>query len=208
MKTQTKFALLAAFGMALAGIYSYAQQDPGPQGSAPAGPPHARFGQVVQSILDQYDANKDGQLDTAEMAALKQDITSGKITPPGLPPRERPGFGGPRGPLPKDILDKYDANKDGVLDESERAALHKDIQDGKIAPPHFGAGRGGPMGQMGPPPTAQQILERFDANKDGVLDEAELTAFLNSMPMGRGPMHRGGPGGPPAADAPQATPGQ
>jgi hypothetical protein len=52
-------------------------------------------------------------------------------------------------PPPKEILDKYDLNKDGKLDESERATLRKDIEDGKFQPPPPPPRPGGP-----PPPDA------------------------------------------------------
>ena len=47
------------------------------------------------------------------------------------PDGQRPGVRRP-GP-PKELIDKYDVNKDGRLDEQEHAALRKDIEDGKIA---------------------------------------------------------------------------
>ena len=86
MKLTNKLALLAAFGMALAGLSLNAQpQTEDATQDVPPGPPHARFGQVLQGLINQYDADKDGQLNATEMAALKKDIASGKIQPPGPP---------------------------------------------------------------------------------------------------------------------------
>lgn len=200
MKRTNKLALLAAFGMALAGLSLNAQPQAGDATQdVPPGPPHARFGEVLQGIIHQYDVNKDGALDANEMATLQQDVASGKVQPPG-PPAGAPGrFGGPQRHLPKEILDQYDANKDGQLDDTERAALRKDIESGKIPAP---AGGPGPRGPLGERPTASQILKQFDANKDGMLDETELNAFLDSRP-GPGPMHRRG-GGPPFGQQPPA----
>ncbi len=188
MRNNKKVALLGAFVIALAGLSARAQSDdPGNAAAQPPGPPHIRFGQVLSEVLQKYDVNQDGQLDQAEMAALQRDIADGKVQPPGPPFRQGPGrpFGG-RGPVmhfPQEIIDKYDANKDGQLDESERAALHKDIQDGKLPPPRFGAGPRGPRGPgFAGPPTAQQVLDRFDADKDGKLDATELQAFLSTAP--------------------------
>lgn len=66
------------------------------------------------------------------------------------PPQDR--FGGDR-PDPemrrKMLTEKYDANKDGKLDDSELAAIGKDVVEGKFGPPP-GQGRRGPGGQSGP----------------------------------------------------------
>lgn len=200
MKTTNRLALLAGFGMALAGFSVYSQSEP----AQPPGPPHARFGEVLQGVIAQYDANKDGQLEPSEMAALQQDIANGKVQPPGpLGAGPRALGGGPQRHLPQEVIDQYDGNKDGQLDETERAALRADIESGKLPPPALGRGPRGPMGQA---MSAKQILAAFDADKDGKLDEAELKAFLDSRP-GPGPLHRraGGPrlGQPPAGAAPQ-----
>ncbi len=55
------------------------------------------------------------------------------------------------------VLKKYDLNKDGVLDETEKAAWLAD-KESKSA---------GAMAKR---------LEKYDANKDGKLDESELAA--------------------------------
>jgi Ca2+-binding EF-hand superfamily protein len=107
------------------------------------------------------------------------------------------------------LLDKYDANHDGVLDQTELAKLRSDIQAGTIAPPrHGGGGPSGPPGGsdagMHQPPSAKDLIKQFDTDSDGKLDEAELTAMLKFLHEHR-PMHGpGGPGGPPPGDsAPQ-----
>ena len=221
MNNPTKLALVAALGVALLGITARAQSDnadpaPGPPpGGPPPGPP--RLEHLLQQLLDRYDTNKDGGLDQNELAALRQDIADGKIQLP--PPPGAPGPHGPGGPwlerLPKEILDKYDVNKDGKLDETERAALRQDIADGKIQlPPPPGPGPAG-LGHPGfHPLTAKEIIEKYDTDKDGKLDETELAAFLKDMhqhrpppgphaPMGGPPPGDPPPGGPPPQDAPQ-----
>lgn len=212
MKKSIKLALLAAFGLAVTSLPALAQSEAADQAPVqpPGGPPHGppRLEQLLTHLLEKYDVNKDGVLDQTELAALRQDIADGKIGPPpgGLGMR---GPGGP-GPLPKEILDKYDLNKDGKLDETERAALQQDIQDGKVQLPAPGPGQHGPGSPaLRPPPTAKEIIDKFDADKDGKLDETELAAFLKDMrqhrppPGGHAPI--GGPpgGGPPPGDAPQ-----
>jgi hypothetical protein len=206
MKTP-EFALVTVLGLALTGLAAYAQSEPADQPPPPPRGPFHRpppLEQVVTNLLDKYDVNKDGVLDQTELAALRQDLADGKIgPPPGAPGMRPPGGPGVR-PLPKDILDKYDLNKDGQLDESERAALEKDIQSGKIPPPPP------PMGHR-PPPSAAEIIEKFDVDKDGKLDEAELSAFLKDLAQHRppppgphGPMWGPPPGGaPPGNGAPQ-----
>jgi hypothetical protein len=71
---------------------------------------------------------------TLSTAALAEDAPNGPSGPRG------PRGAGPRrqGP-PPELVAKYDVNHDGKLDETERAALHADIQSGKITPPE---GRG------------------------------------------------------------------
>lgn len=108
--------------------------------------------------------------------------------PPGGPPSGGPGFRGP----PKEILEKYDLNKDGKLDQTERAALRQDVEDGKIAPPPFARGPRGPRGPQGfggpnldDPP--KDLLDKYDANHDGKLDETERAALRRDIRDGKLP---------------------
>ena len=122
--------------------------------------------------------------------------------------------GGPQGrPSPGalllTLLDKYDANHDGVLDQAELATLRSDIQAGKILPRHGGpdGAPGGNDAGMHQPPSAKDLIKQFDTDNDGKLDEAELTAMLKFLHEHR-PMHGpgqggpGGPGGPPPGNSP------
>ena len=90
--------------------------------------------------------------------------------PPGQPPGRRPP---PIGQVLLELLNKYDANHDGTLDQTEMAALKQDIQDGKIQP------RGGP------PRLPKEILEKYDLNHDGVLDESERAALRQDVEAGK-----------------------
>jgi Ca2+-binding EF-hand superfamily protein len=93
----------------------------------------------------------------------------------GDDPAPKPGAeqrrGGPRGhrrhrmreatafaSLRRRVLEKFDANKDGSLDESERAAA-KAAHEAKRAE------------------LRAKVLERFDADKNGTLDDAENAAI-------------------------------
>jgi hypothetical protein len=145
------------------------------------------------------DTNHDGVIDSNEIANASAALLTldknddGVLTPDEFmgPRPEGPGGFGP----PKEILDKYDVNKDGKLDESERAALEKDIADGKLPAPPAGL-PGGPGHR--PPLSVQQALAKYDLDKDGMLNETELANFLKDMrpPRPHGPPP-GGLGTPP-----------
>jgi translation initiation factor IF-2 len=114
----------------------------GPRGHGPGqhrqGPP--------PEIVAKYDANQDGKLDETERAALHADIEAGKVARPegGRPEGGRgPGAGPRRQGPPPEIVAKYDTNQDGKLDETERAALHADIEAGKVPRPEGGRPEGG-----------------------------------------------------------------
>lgn len=168
MKTSTKLALISSVALGMSAWTSTAQDAGGPPPDAQRpsrhqGGPPGRDGQrpPPPRIIAALDANGDGVIDADEIANASVALAKldkngdGKLTPDefiGPRPGGPGGFGGPdgpHGPPPKEILDKYDLNKDGKLDESERAALRKDIEDGKIQPPSHPRGPGGP-----PPPDA------------------------------------------------------
>jgi len=58
----------------------------------------------------------------------------------------------------KETLAKYDANKDGVLDDAEKAAMKADVAAKAKT-------------------TREANLSKYDLNKDGKLDEAEKAAM-------------------------------
>jgi Ca2+-binding EF-hand superfamily protein len=234
MKTANKLALLGALALGLSG-WSLTAQDNGGTPPPDGPPPHHPGGpggphRPPPAIIGALDANHDGVIDADEIANASAALRTldkngdGKLTPDEFmgPPPGGPMAGGQMGGgkagmaqmgPPKEILDKYDLNKDGKLDETERAALEKDIADGTFQPP---ARMGGPRGMRGPgaqgfgggpahtPPTAKQLLEKFDVNKDGVLDETELAAMVADMAAHRPHPPQGlpTPGGQPQ-DAPQ-----
>ena len=159
MKTSTKLALISSVALGMSAWTSTAQD----AGGTPADgqrPPRrqggpGRDGQrpPPPAIIAALDANGDGVIDADEIANASAALTKldkngdGKLTPDEFIGPRPGGFGGPdgpHGPPPKEILDKYDLNKDGKLDESEHAALRKDIEDGKIQPPPHPRHPGGP----------------------------------------------------------------
>ena len=174
MKTSSKLALISSLALGMsawtgtaqdnAGRSADGQRPPRRQGAPQGGP--GRDGQrpPPPAIIAALDANGDGVIDADEIANASAAIAKldkngdGELTPdefiglrPG--PGGPGGFGGPggpggpHGPPPKEILEKYDLNKDGKLDESEHAAVRKDIEDGKLQPPPHPRSPGG-----GPPP--------------------------------------------------------
>ena len=89
-----------------------------------------------------------GTLGMLAGAALAQPAPSDNSSQ--LPPQNRFGGGRPDPEMRRKMLtEKYDANKDGTLDDSELATIGKDVVEGKFGPPP-GQGRRGPEGQSGP----------------------------------------------------------
>lgn len=137
----------------------------------------------------------------ALLAAALTLTTTSTSTTLAAPGSDAPRGGRPGRGLPAELVQKYDANGDGQLDETERAALHADVQAGKVTPPGRMGGPGGPgrHGAGGPPP---EIVAKFDTNGDGQLDATEREALHQAVKSGEvePPRHgrRGGPGTAPA----------
>jgi Ca2+-binding EF-hand superfamily protein len=133
-------------GMALAGgaAWAMAQDSPAGEKGGRRGP-----GRSATELLEKYDANKDGQLDREELAAVDRD-------------RE-----GRREQMKARMLERFDANKNGVLDPEEKQAAGKKFR-----------GRRGGRGHG-------RMLERFDANKNGVLDPEEKDAAKAALAQRR-----------------------
>ena len=80
--------------------------------------------------------------------------------------QEGEGLGKHRGngELREKVMEKFDANHDGKLDESERAAAKAALKERmEKAKEHHGEFKA-------------KLLERFDANHDGKLDDGERAA--------------------------------
>ncbi|MGY8767847.1 MAG: EF-hand domain-containing protein [Pirellulales bacterium] len=73
----------------------------------------------------------------------------------------------------KEILEKFDANKDGKLDEKEKAALMKEVRSRQ------GEGKG-------QRPSREEMIKKFDKNKDGELNKEEMAAARKAMAAQRG----------------------
>ena len=157
----------------------------------------------MMPLIGALDANHDGVIDADEIknaaaALAKLDKNGdGQLTREefmGRPP------GRPDGPPPGDAPDR--PRKDSRLDNSDRPPFPPDREAGEFRPSR----ERGPDAQGGPghAPSPKELVEKFDANKDGKLDASELAAFLKDMREHRPPPLAGGPrpGGPPPEDAP------
>ncbi|MSU48886.1 MAG: hypothetical protein EXS37_07335 [Opitutus sp.] len=142
-----------------------------PAAAAPAAKPSQR----MEELMKRFDQDGDGKLDDAERAAAKEAMMKEPIdvqvllAPPESPPG--PAASGPEVNR-KRMLAQFDQNKDGRLDEEERAAAKK-----------FMAERGGgPGGKM-----HDEMIKRFDKNGNGKIDEDERGAVQEFMKKRRRP---------------------
>jgi hypothetical protein len=84
-------------------------------------------------------------------------------------------------------LATYDVDKNGTLDQDERAVLHDDVRSGKFPIPaavrkHIAQAIGHGGHPVSLPP---EILAKYDTNKDGKLDEKEHIAFAVDIAAGK-----------------------
>lgn len=134
-----------------------------------------------------------GTLGMLAGATLAQPAPGDHNNPP--PPPDRPGGGRPDPEMRrKMLLEKYDGNKDGRLDDTELALIGKALLDGKFGPPP-GQHRRGPDGQGGP---------RFGAGPRGQGPGADPARQWDSRDRGPRPPGPGGfdGDGPPMARRP------
>ena len=144
---------------------------------APAKPCCGKHGErpdFRKMMLEKFDANKDGQLDDSEKAAAKAEFEAKRAEM--------------KAAFEKKMLEKFDADKDGQLDDSEKAAAKAEFEKmraerrGKCGKHgHHGPKRPccGGSRHMNPEKMAEcraKFMEKFDANKDGQLDDAEKAA--------------------------------
>ncbi|MFZ5746220.1 MAG: EF-hand domain-containing protein [Pseudomonadota bacterium] len=128
---------------------------------------------MAEKQFTMVDANKDGKIDQSEMQAMRDR----RGAPPGDPMRP----GGPDGPRGRGgpmehraMLDRVDANHDGVITREEMVAA------------------------------AEARFAKLDANHDGKIDESERKAMRDRMMQNR--ERRGPPPGempPPPPEAPE-----
>jgi hypothetical protein len=99
-------------------------------------------------------------------------------------PKQRPDAAGAKGPgrekIKEMLLQKFDANKNGTLDPDEKAAAMKAMQERRGGSP-----KGGSPGTTGEPAKGggqmqAMLLQKFDTNKNGVLDPEEREAAMKA----------------------------
>ncbi len=128
----------------------------------------------------------------------------------------RRGRGGPQGDPVTRIMERFDANRDGVLDRQEVAQMRAASQQKKQARnqqkrqrvfaraiARFDANRDGRLGPQEVPAELARKMTRFDHNGDGWVDAAEV----DQPPVRRGRQQQNGQpqyGQPPYAQPPRS----
>ena len=132
----------------------------------------ARKAEMKAKFMEKFDADKDGQISDAEKEAIKAQFEAKKAE------------------MKAKFMEKFDADKDGQLSDAEKEAAKAEFQKrgpkgpkcGKKGPRRPGCCGKGPKGQR-PQLTEEQkaemkakFMEKFDADKDGQLSDAEKEA--------------------------------
>lgn len=152
--------------------------------------------EMKRKMLEKFDADKDGQLSDAEKEAIKAEMKGRHGKRGERPEGEMPKFGNkrgerpegqmpkfgnkrgerPQGQMPQQLLEKFDTDKDGQLNDAEKEAM----KDGMKKRLH--------KREMN-----NNMLEKFDADKDGKLSDEEKKALREARPNKK---HGKGPRGP------------
>ena len=174
-----KFIMKKSFIIAMiAALPVFAQEEaptaPQPRhwGAAGEMPQMKNREEMQRKMLEKFDADKDGKLSDAEKEAIKAEMKNrqGKR---GERPQGMPKFDGKR----PEGMPKFDGKRPEGMPEGEM--------------PKFGNKRGErPQGQM-----PQQMLEKFDTDKDGQLSDAEKEAMRKARPERKGKGEKRGPKG-------------
>ena len=136
--------------------------------------------EMKAKFMEKFDADKDGQLSDAEKEAAKAEMKA--------------KFEARRAEMKAKFMEKFDADKDGQLSDAEKEAAKAQFQ--KRGPKGPRCGKKGPRRPHGPRPQLSEeqkaemkakfearraemkakFMEKFDADKDGQLSDAEKEA--------------------------------
>ncbi|MCF7785538.1 MAG: hypothetical protein K9N47_05415 [Prosthecobacter sp.] len=130
---------------------------------------------------------------------LSFSLTHAEDAPKKRPDGPGAGGGPGREKMREMMLQKFDANKNGTLDPEEKAAAMKAMQERRGGSPKGGATGDSAKGEG---PMHSMLLQKFDANKNGVLDPDEKAAAMKAMQE-----RKGKSGGFPGADGPSTESG-
>ena len=133
LRSSLKIALLASLAVALQ--IGHAQAAPGPfsKGGFQANKGSGPSPEMREQLRKRLDQNGDGKLHPQELAAGRQAIQArqGKGAPGQPKPGNEKGLGLGNGPNREAILQRFDKNSDGKLDDQERAAARKAFEERK-----------------------------------------------------------------------------
>jgi len=144
-----------------------------PNKDLPASPPPVEVDTTgidpTKDITKRFDLDGDGLLDDKERAAAvafmaKQPAAAAPTTGG----KGRKGKGADLDNLPERVIARFDTNKDGKLDDTERAEAKKAVSE-----------RGG--GKM-----REELIKRFDQNGNGKIDDDERAAAERAVKKRRG----------------------
>jgi hypothetical protein len=143
MKNFKTLAIIAAGGLAVCGLAIAQVHDGNASGhdSQQHMDPAAMAAHLAQFFpkIAAFDTDKNGKLDDKEKEALAKAVADGTVELPAhIPPGDKPNvekmINHICGVYPQ--IARYDANHDGVLDETEQAALKSAIEKGELVLSH------------------------------------------------------------------------
>ena len=130
-ETSTAMKILPVFLLALTISFSLTNAADAPQQRPVAAGAGAGQGRekMREMMLQKFDANKNGTLDADEKAAMMKVMQERKGGAPGATGGAKGGAAKGGGQMQAMMLQKFDANKNGVLDPDEKAAAMKALQE-------------------------------------------------------------------------------
>lgn len=134
-----------------------------------------RDNDMWQQALQKFDANKDGRLEGDEKTAAhqwKEQQCAAMKAQQQKQCAEKKAFA-PKNDAWQQMLQKFDANRDGQLDQNEKTAAHQWKQQQCAAQ----NAQKGPQ-KAGGHDLWQQALQKFDWDGDGQLNESEKQAAM------------------------------